>query len=487
MSFMLGYESGLVNYTLFEESFSMFLLFDESGTVFRWNTIAKKQLGYEDAASEMPVYITDIFRREFKRENGRVTTGCAREVRDSFAYRKNQTCFPVHLRVTIVKEEQNWVGICEAVNTTKQVEAIKSAQKVKSEVRQLSNVQNEFVSNVTHELRTPVNGVKGTTSQLRETALSKEQENMLDIIDRCCDNMSHIINDLLDFSKLESGKFTLTEERFNLRECIQQSVQANLSMVHEKGLILRLNIAEDVPEYVVGDALRITQILNNLLSNSIKFTSIGQILVDITKTMELENELELFFMVSDTGIGIDKKDMDKLFKSFSQVDASITRRYGGTGLGLSITKSLIEMMKGNIEVESEKGIGSTFSFNIRLRRAETDEDEDIFEYAREESSFIYGVEEKDSYDVKAVFQYGTEANRKEIQNMLDKIILCIEMDNWERAEEFTSILKSLIEKEEGLKRSVFKLELSIRKEAKEKSLELYETAKKDIIQSLERL
>lgn len=485
MSFMMGYESGLVNYTLFEESFSMFLLFDERGTVFRWNTVAKRQLGYEDAVDEVPVYITDIFRREFKREDGRVLAGCAGKVMDSFAYRKNQTCFPVHLRITIVKEEQNWVGICEAVNTTKQVEAIKSAQKVMSEVKQLSNVQSEFVSNVTHELRTPVNGIKGTASQLRETPLSQEQGNMLDIIDRCCDNMSHIINDLLDFSKMESGKFTLIEERFNLRECIRQSVQANLPMVHGRGLILRLNIAKDVPEYVIGDSLRITQILNNLLSNSIKFTSVGQILVDITKTMEQENELELFFMVSDTGIGIDKGDMDKLFKSFSQVDASITRRYGGTGLGLSITKSLIEMMKGNIEVESEKGTGSTFSFNIRLRRAEADED--AFEYAREESSFIYGDEEKEGYDIKEVFQFGTEANKKEINNMLDKIILCIEMENWERAEEFTNILKSLVEKEEGLKRSVFKLELSIRKEMKDKSLELYEIAKKNIMKILEHL
>ena len=184
--------------------------------------------------------------------------------------------------------------------------------------------------------------------------------------------MIEIINNLLDFSKLEAGKFTLEEREFSFREAMDKIIAMNINQINEKGLSLLLNISPEIPERIIGDELRITQILTNLINNAVKFTSMGQIVVDVVKTMELNDTVELFFMVMDTGIGIAPEDMDKLFKSFSQVDAYITRRFRGSGLGLTIVKELVELMDGEVHVESEKGKGSTFSFSIRVKKVENE-------------------------------------------------------------------------------------------------------------------
>lgn len=258
--------------------------------------------------------------------------------------------------------------MCYARNIARQKETTKELISAKVEVEEIHKERNEFVANVTHELRTPVNGVMGLAQNLLDTDLSIEQRESVEIITQCCDNMIKIINNILDFSKLQAGKFTIENREFSFHQMMDSLVKVNMPQVDSKGIKLICNVSADIPDMLIGDELRITQVLNNLMSNAIKFTSVGQIVINVVKTIELDDEIELFFMVIDTGIGIAQNEMDKLFKSFSQADASITRKFGGTGLGLSIVKSLVEMMGGTINVESEKGRGSTFSFSVRVKR-----------------------------------------------------------------------------------------------------------------------
>ncbi|MDK2807725.1 MAG: two-component system, NarL family, sensor histidine kinase BarA [Clostridiales bacterium] len=482
---MMGLKWNLLNQVC-----CILLVFNRNGAVIEWNETARQELGYHSYSRK--VNILDIFRREFRQTKEGIAY--INKERNGFAYRRNETCFPVEMNVYIDEGEENNYGILSAVNISDRIAAYRQVERAKESAEHALQVRNDFVSIVTHELRTPVNGIKGIASALRDTSLTDEQLGLLGIIERCCNNMTTIINDLLDFSKLEAGKFSLEERKFRFREFMDRAIEAYLPTINEKGLTLRVNITPTVPEFLIGDELRLMQIINNLLSNSIKFTNVGQISIEVNMTEEDENGVvELFFMVIDTGIGIDKQDMDKLFKDFSQVDASITRRYGGTGLGLSITKQLVELMQGNIFVQSERGKGSTFSFSVRLRR----DDGQTFG-AKEEPSFgfVYseysqGIkqdnsegeqfsEEEVKFDVNQIFSFGSEENQKEVFKNLEKLSLCIEMSNWEKAEEFAKTVKILIADKEDLKRAVFRLELAIRNEAAEKSKQLYEILEKQI-------
>ena len=277
---------------------------------------------------------------------------------------------------------------------------------------------------------------------------------------------------------MEAGKFTIEKKEFNFRNMVNHVIDTSITMINEKGLYLIANVAEDIPENVVGDELRIIQILNNLLSNAVKFTSVGYISIEITKTMEFDNELELFFMVKDTGIGMTKEEQDKIFKSFTQADASITRRYGGTGLGLTITKQLIELMSGNIRLDSEKGKGSTFSFRIRLDRAKQERQAEQGLQEAETPLLKQYNASIDRFDsMENFFSFGTQENVQEIRNKMEKLIICLELEAWDRAESFASNLKSLLQDREDLKKLVFRLEMCLRKEDYEKSMQRYQALK----------
>lgn len=468
---------------LYKYTLEVILFFDENGVICDCNEAAYKQLGYDTIIGE--VTIMDVFRRVFQKSKGGFRFLIKEEMDgaiETVAYRKNLTCYPVDLNVSIHKEGNEYLGICAAVSIASKRAAMKDAKKAKVVVEKVNQVQNEFVANVTHELRTPVNGIKGLTNNLLETDLDESQMESLQIIDRCCQNMIKIINNLLDFSKLEAGKFTIEEKEFRFREFMDKAVEANLPVINEKGLKLIVSVAQDIPDNLIGDELRLTQILNNLLSNAVKFTNAGQIVIDVIKTIQENGEIELFFMIIDTGIGISDSDKDKLFKSFSQVDASITRRFGGTGLGLSIVKELVELMDGTINVESEKGKGSTFSFTVRLKLKKEQENENLtsvsYVYEGLEKMSMENVKYSDSfgkeYDFDKVHQFGSSENLEALQSAMEKLIICIEMDNWEKAEHFAGVVKSLIpEEEKELRRSAFRLELTVRKEQHEKSLELF--------------
>ncbi len=223
-----------------------------------------------------------------------------------------------------------------------------------------TKAKSEFLANMSHEVRTPMNGVIGMTAMLAETELSHEQRDYVETIRTSAEALLTIINDILDFSKIESGRLEIESHPFEIRTCVEESLELLASKAAEKGLDLAFVAEDDVPLMVYGDVTRLRQILVNLVSNAVKFTAKGEVVVEVSN-----HPVGLHFCVRDTGIGIPQDKQDRLFKSFSQVDGSTTRQFGGTGLGLAICKRLTELMGGEIWLESEEGQGSKFHFTIR--------------------------------------------------------------------------------------------------------------------------
>lgn len=467
---------------LFDMTQDMVFYFGADGKVTECNHSAYKQLGFEE---QDDIWMQEIFRACVRLEHGRLhlMEDKLGNEQESIVYRKNQTCFPVQVQFMFFEGGMGATGVCMASNATLKRDAQKKLVFAREEVEESQKERNEMVANVTHELRTPVNGVMGLAQNLMDTGLTPEQRDMVELIDHCCKNMIKIINDILDFSKLQQGKFTIENRQFDFYKMMNEIVRTNKPQVEGKGLRLECNVSENIPEYMIGDELRLTQIVNNLLSNAIKFTSIGQIVINVIKTVDLpDDEIELFFMVIDSGIGIAENEKDKLFRSFSQVDASITRKYGGTGLGLSIVRNLVQMMGGDVNVESEKGRGSTFSFSVHLKRV-PEQSQEVKEEPQEEFAFHFGAASvgPDEGEAGEVFKLGSESNLREIGSNMEKLVLCIEMENWDKANTFAENIKQLVAEDAmNLKRKAFRLQMTVRKGQHDPAIEEYEVLREAI-------
>ena len=269
--------------------------------------------------------------------------------------------------IVMYKSEADYINMV-VIDITEQKETENKLSKAIKDANAAYKTQSEFLANMSHEIRTPINGILGMLQlTLMAEDLQADYRDNLTTAKNCADTLLRLINDILDISKLEAGKYNLREENFDIKAIIEETVAAQIPIANGKGLGLDCTFGGNIPKLVRGDGQRIQQVLNCMLSNAIKFTNEGGVRVKVACLDDSMDKVKVRIAVADSGIGISDADKNKLFIRFSQVDSSDTRKYGGSGLGLVITKQIVELMGGNITVQSKEGLGSTFIVEVPLK------------------------------------------------------------------------------------------------------------------------
>src|SRR5205085_6483250 len=331
-----------------------------------------------DEAVSTPEYRAEASNYTSRAQEGEVVHAITRR------RRKDDSLVDVEIRGAPLVVEGRKVGIFALyLDITERKQAMEAIEQARVAAEAANQAKSAFLAMMSHEIRTPMNAIIGMTGLLLDTSLSSEQQEYAETVRASSDTLLTMINDILDFSKVEAGKLELERQPFDLRECVESALDLVAARATEKGLDLAYLLNDRVPASVYGDVTRLRQILVNLLSNAVKFTQQGEVVISVeVRSTEKSDDgrkheqeghaltfYELHFAVKDTGIGISEEGKERLFRSFSQVDASTTRRYGGTGLGLAISKRLAELMGGSMWVESQPGLGSTFHFTIQAQSA----------------------------------------------------------------------------------------------------------------------
>jgi two-component system, sensor histidine kinase and response regulator len=306
----------------------------------------------------------------------------------------------------------------QALQTDELKEQNLELEMQKRQLDEASKLKSAFLSNMSHELRTPLNAIVGFSELALKTNLTTQQTNYLSKIKISSHILLGLIGDILDLSKIEANKLELEIIAFNLEDVLQKTISQVSVQSHEKGLNLTVAVDEDVPKHLIGDPLRLGQILSNLSSNAVKFTEAGDIIICIKMLESYENIALIQFSVQDTGIGITEEQIQKLFQPFTQADTSSTRKYGGTGLGLSISQKLVNRMGGDIWVKSEAGVGSTFFFTIKINIADAAADKEQFRLYRDHLK---------KWEMKVLVVDDKEESRDIIGSMLTDMSLDVTM------------------------------------------------------------
>ena len=352
------------------------LVTDETGKIILANPQIEAMFGY--ATGELQgLAIESLVPREIRAKHPALREGFLRvggtramgalntELR---GVRKDSSQFPVEVGLSRLPAlGGRGVCVCASVRDITERKAVEAEiLRAKQVAEEATRAKSDFLANMSHEIRTPMNAIIGMSHLALQTQLDKKQRNYIEKAHRAAANLLGIINDILDFSKIEAGKMTMEAVDFRLEDVMDNLANLVGMKAEDKGLELLFSTAPDVPTSLVGDSLRLGQVLINLGNNAVKFTEKGEIVVGVEKVAEDAEEVELHFWVRDSGIGMSSEQRGKMFQSFSQADTSTTRKYGGTGLGLAISKNLVEKMGGRIWVDSEPGKGSTFHFRARF-------------------------------------------------------------------------------------------------------------------------